>query len=153
MSGETNLIIMDNFFLVFHTGLIVFNLTGWIWKPLRKWHLACILLTFASWGILGIWYGFGYCPLTDWHWDILRQRGVTDLPTSYISYLLDRIVGLSLSSDLVDGFTLVFAVLALIISVKVNFFKKKSGTVFLKKLRFTVACLKYHLPMRHSPFV
>lgn len=124
MTGETNLIILDYFFLVFHTGLIVFNLTGWMWRPLRKWHLACILLTFASWGILGIWYGLGYCPLTDWHWDILIQRGERDLPASYISYLLGRILGLSIKAELVDVFTLGFAILALALSVKVNFFTK-----------------------------
>jgi len=124
MTGETYLIIADYFFLVFHTGLIVFNLTGWMWRPLRKWHLACILLTFASWLLLGIWYGLGYCPLTDWHWDILRQRGIRDLPDSYVGYLLERLLGLSMKAELVDGFTVGFAVLALALSIKVNFFTK-----------------------------
>lgn len=124
MLGETYLIFADYFFLVFHSVLILFNLTGWIWSRLRKWHLACIVLTFASWGILGIWYGLGYCPLTDWHWGILRQRGVSDLPASYISYLLERLLGLSLPSEIVDGFTLGFAVLALALSIKFNFFHK-----------------------------
>lgn len=127
MEGDLYLELADYFFLVFHTGLILFNLTGWIWRPLRKWHLACIILTLASWGILGIWYGLGYCPLTDWHWGILRQRGVTDLPSSYISYLLDRLLGLSLPESIVDSLTLGFAVLSLAISIKVNFFKKNRG--------------------------
>lgn len=124
MVGENYLLLADYFFLVFHTGLIVFNLTGWIWKPFRKWHLACILLTFVSWGILGIWYGLGYCPLTDWHWEVLRQRGESDLPDSYISYLLKRIVGLSPRGEIVDAFTLVFALVALLLSLRVNFSKR-----------------------------
>lgn len=124
MAGETNLLVADYFFLVFHTGLIVFNLTGWMWRPLRKWHLACIVLTFASWLLLGIWYGLGYCPLTDWHWDILRQRGKRGLPDSYVGYLLERLLGLSMKAELVDGFTVGFAVLALTLSIKVNFFTK-----------------------------
>lgn len=124
MAGENYLLLADCFFLVFHTVLIVFNLTGWIWKPIRKWHLACILLTFVSWGVLGIWYGLGYCPLTDWHWEILRQRGESDLPDSYISYLLKRIVGLSPRGEIVDAFTVVFALVALLLSLRANFSKR-----------------------------
>lgn len=115
---------IDYFFLVFHTGLILFNLFGWLWKPLRKWHLAVISLTFASWGILGIWYGWGYCPLTDWHWDVLYLLGETDLPYSYISYLLRRLLSVELPDSWVDMMTLVLALLALTASLKVNFFTK-----------------------------
>lgn len=115
---------IDYLFLVFHTGLILFNLFGWIWKPLRKWHLAVISLTFASWGILGIWYGWGYCPLTDWHWDVLYLLGETDLPNSYIRYLLRRLLSIELPDLWVDMMTLILALLALTASIKVNFFKK-----------------------------
>ncbi|PRY85931.1 DUF2784 domain-containing protein [Mongoliibacter ruber] len=115
----------DYFFLVFHTGLILFNLFAWLYKPLLKWHFFTIVITFASWGILGIWYGLGYCPLTDWHFDILRKLGAQDLPNSYISYLLQRIFSLSLAADLVDALTLGFALAALIVSVYLNFYKKK----------------------------
>lgn len=115
---------IDYFFLVFHSGLILFNLFGWLWKPLRKWHLAVISLTFASWGILGIWYGWGYCPLTDWHWDVLYLLGETDLPYSYISYLLRRLLSVELPDSWVDMMTLMLALLALTASLKVNFFTK-----------------------------
>lgn len=83
-----------------------------------------ISLTFASWGILGIWYGWGYCPLTDWHWDILNQLGEKSLPNSYISYLLQRILDLHLPDLTVDIMTLGLALLALTASVKVNFLNK-----------------------------
>jgi hypothetical protein len=112
----------DYFFLVFHTLLICFNLFAWIWTPLRKWHLATITLTLASWVILGFWYGWGYCPLTDWHWEVLRKLGENELPNSYISYLLSRVFGIDLSAAKVDLFTLIFALLAFLISIRVNFF-------------------------------
>lgn len=124
--------IADCFFLVFHTGLILFNLLGWIWKPLRRSHLIVISLTFASWGILGIWFGWGYCPLTDWHWEVLYALGTETLPSSYISYLLQRLLGWHLPDITVDILTLSLALLALLASVKVNFFphgvrKDKNG--------------------------
>lgn len=118
----TCLQIADYFFLVFHTALILFNLFAWIWKPLRRAHLVVITLTFASWGILGIWYGWGYCPLTDWHWEVLYRLGQDDLPASYISYLVQRMLGWHLPAITVDILTLGFALVALVASVKVNFF-------------------------------
>src|SRR5690606_38422778 len=113
---------IDYFFVGFHSALILFNLLGWIWKPLRKWHLAIISLTFASWGILGIWYGWGYCPLTDWHWQVLHRLGEGNLPNSYVSYLIQRVLGFRLPDLWVDIMTLSLALLALAASVKVNFF-------------------------------
>jgi hypothetical protein len=115
----------DIFFTVFHTLLILFNLFAWIWRPLRRWHFASITLTLGSWVILGIWYGWGYCPLTDWHWDILRALGKTDLPKSYITFIINRITGLDPDPALVDTMTLILALLALTISIKVNFFPGK----------------------------
>jgi hypothetical protein len=123
MNTDLLLDLADYFFLTFHSALIVFNLFGWIWKPSRKWHLLTISLTFVSWTLLGIWYGWGYCPLTDWHWDILREKGVTGLPDSYISYLIERILGFTLSPEIVDILTLGLALLALIFSIYFNFQK------------------------------
>ncbi|MCD4791284.1 MAG: DUF2784 domain-containing protein, partial [Bacteroidales bacterium] len=74
---------LDTFFVVFHTALIIFNLFGWIWKPTRRLNLITLLLTGASWFILGIFYGIGYCPLTDWHWQVLHKLGIYDVPNSY----------------------------------------------------------------------
>lgn len=126
MTGqELGLRVLDYLFLVFHTGLILFNLLGWIRPAFRKAHFFSICLTFASWFLLGIWYGWGYCFLTDWHWQVLVALNEGPLMNSYISYLLDRFFGLRLSTELVDIVTVGFAVLALIISVYVNFFKPK----------------------------
>jgi hypothetical protein len=79
----------------------------------------------ASWVILGIWFGWGYCPLTDWHWEVLRKMGENMLPNSYIAYILERLFGMEFKAETVDAFTLVFALLALIISIKVNFFSDR----------------------------
>jgi len=112
--------VADIFFLVFHTSLIIFILFGWIWKKTRFWNLLVILLTAGSWTILGIFYGFGYCPLTDWHFNVLIKLGHSDLPTSYIKYLVDRITGLNFTQHVIDQVTLWGLIAALLISLYLN---------------------------------
>ncbi len=121
---------LDIFFTVFHTTLILFNLLGWLWRKTRKLHLVVILLTAASWLILGIFYGLGYCPFTDWHFRILEGLGYTDLPTSYISFLITRLSGLKPNQQLVDAVTvsgLVFALVANLVLMWVARRKKKKA--------------------------
>jgi len=120
---------LDYFFVVFHTVLIIFNVFGWIWKRTRLANFITLVLTGASWGLLGIFYGLGYCPLTDWHFQVLHQLNVYNLPNSYILYLFNRLTGLTVDSSLVDGITLSVYIVALVISVYVNFFRsnKKNG--------------------------
>lgn len=113
--------LLDIFFTVFHSLLVLFILFGWIWKKTRRLNLVCILLTAASWLGLGIFYGLGYCPLTDWHFNILRKLGYSDLPNSYLSFLFTRLTGLQIDQNLVDGVTLWGLVAALVISVFLNF--------------------------------
>lgn len=97
------LVALDYFFLALHTGLILFNLFGWLWRRTRPLHLACATLTLASWFVLGIWYGFGYCPLTEWHWRVRDALGDSDLPFSYLKFLFDRLTGLDINARLVDA--------------------------------------------------
>ncbi len=110
----------DIFFVVFHTSLIIFILFGWIWRKTRIWNLVVILLTAGSWTILGIFFGFGYCPLTDWHFNVLIKLGHSDLPTSYIKYLVDRITGLNFTQHVIDQVTLWGLIAALLISLYLN---------------------------------
>jgi hypothetical protein len=99
--------ILDIFFVVFHTSIIFFNLFGWIWRKTRKFNLILLLITGSSWLFLGLIVGtLGYCPLTDWHFTILNKLGVSDLPSSYVKYLVDRLTGLDLNPSLVDNVTL-----------------------------------------------
>ena len=111
----------DSFFLFFHSALILFNLLGWLWKPTRKLNLVLLLCTAASWFILGIWYGWGYCFLTDWHFKILMKLNVQNLPSSYIKYLADRITGLNFYSNFIDVITLVSFLSALSLSGYYNY--------------------------------
>lgn len=120
--------LLDIFFIVFHTSLVLFNLFGWIWRKTRRLNLVTLLLTGASWFILGIFYGIGYCPLTDWHFRILEKLGETNLPNSYMSYLAERLTGIHFNPDLVDALTLAGFILALVLSVVCNardFVRKK----------------------------
>jgi hypothetical protein len=118
---------LDIFFTVFHTCLIVFNLFGWLWKYIRKINLITLLLTGSSWFILGLFYGIGYCPLTEWHWEILKKLGYNDLPDSYISFLSARLTGINVDQKLAVTMTLIFYFLALGCSVFVNFFHRRGN--------------------------
>lgn len=109
--------ILDIFFVVFHSFFILFILFGWLVPRLRMLHLACVLLTGASWFILGIFYGIGYCPLTEWHWQVLRELGKTGLPVSYVQYILNRLLGISISASTADTITLLGWLAGLVISV------------------------------------
>ena len=111
---------LDIFFTVFHSLLVLFNLFGWIWKRTRLANLITILLTAASWTILGIFYGWGYCPFTEWHFNVLRELGYTDLPTSYLSFLFTRLTGLVIEQSVVDAVTLWGLIVALAISLFLN---------------------------------
>ena len=117
--------LLDLFFLVFHSAWIVFNLFGWIFPRTRRLNLFTLLLTGLSWTVLGIFYGFGYCPFTDWHWQVLAERGISTGHTSYVSYLLERLLGMALDDARADRLTLLFYLLSLACSVGVNFFMKK----------------------------
>ena len=111
---------LDVFFVVFHSSLVAFNLTGWIWKRTRRLHLITIGLTILSWFGLGVFYGWGYCPSTDWHWDVKRKLGETNLPNSYVKYYLDRLTGLSWDTATVDILVAVLGLTALVLSIWLN---------------------------------
>ena len=113
--------LLDILIIFFHTALIIFNLFGWIWRRTRKLNLITLLLTGGSWLFLGLIYGsLGYCPLTDWHFSILAKLGESNLPDSYVKYMIDRLTGLNISASLVDQVTLYSFISALLISILFN---------------------------------
>jgi hypothetical protein len=118
--------IADSFFFVFHIVLILFNLFGWIYKPWRKLNLITLSLTAFSWIILGIFYGFGYCFLTDWHWQIREKTGETIESDSYIHFLITETTGISIPEELVDVFTTIFFFCAWAVSIYLNI-RDRSG--------------------------
>lgn len=111
---------LDKFFLVFHSCLILFILLGWIWKKTRRLNLIVQLMTLFSWFILGIWYGFGYCPSTDWHWQVRARLGYHDMPASYLVFLLNSLTGEEVNKTLVDIFAVAFILVALALSLYFN---------------------------------
>ena len=121
--------ILDIFFTLLHLVIIVFNLIGWVWAKTRRFHFYCIVLTAISWFILGIWYGWGYCPITDWQWQIKERLGEHNLPNSFIKYFADQVSGKNIDAHLVDTLTVVFFFLAAGLSVYVNFLKKLPSTI------------------------
>lgn len=82
------LVIANWFFHLIHLSLVGFTMTGWLVPRWRKAHLVSLAIVWASWLLLGLYVGhLGYCPLTDWHWQVKRQLGEFLLPPSYIEYL------------------------------------------------------------------
>ncbi|MFZ0280471.1 MAG: DUF2784 domain-containing protein [Bacteroidales bacterium] len=122
--------ILDIFFVVFHTTLILFNSFGWIWYKTRRLNLVTLLLTGSSWLFLGLIVGtLGYCPLTDWHFNILAKLGKTNIPDSYVKYLGDRLTGLDLNASLIDDITLYTFIAALVLSIIFNFLSARKKQV------------------------
>ncbi|MGC8765656.1 MAG: DUF2784 family protein [Brevinematia bacterium] len=113
---------LDIFFIFFHTSLIIFNCFGWIFKHTRRFNLLTLSLTAFSWFFLGIWYGFGYCVSTDWHWQIRNILGLPTYSYSYIGFLIKVLTGILPDIIVVNKLTLIIFVLASIASLTVNIF-------------------------------
>ena len=106
-------------FLVFHATWVVFVCLGWIWKRTRRWHLAAVALTALSWFGLGIWYGWGYCICTDWHWQVRERLGYA-YDHSYTHLLILEFTGIDLPPVLADVITGTVFVLASLLSLGLN---------------------------------
>ena len=117
-------LILDYFLTVLHLVIIGLNLFAWIWLKTRKLHLYIVGITLFCWLVLGIWYGLGYCPITDWQWQVKTKLGETNLPNSFVKYHLDHLSGQNIPDTTVDIITLGSFLAAIICSVKVNFFSK-----------------------------
>ena len=103
-------------FFVFHSAWILFNCVGWIWKRTRRWQLVTVSLTAMSWFGLGLWYGWGYCPCTDWHWNIRARLGYDD-PPSYIQLLIRQLTGIEISAGRANALALIVLVSTALLSV------------------------------------
>ena len=113
-------VFLDTFFFVFHSAVIAFNLFGWLWGKTRLVNLILLVSTGFSWFVLGIWYGFGFCPCTEWHWQVRMKLGDYDMPRSYTKFLIDSMTGLDVDAALMDTLTLVLFASALFASVMTN---------------------------------
>ncbi|MGC1242838.1 MAG: DUF2784 domain-containing protein [Chryseosolibacter sp.] len=124
----------NSFFFVFHVALIFFNLFGWAPRSLRKWNLITLLLTAISWFGLGICYGFGYCFLTDWHWQIRNKLGYATDSNSYIHFLITELMPLSIGEAVVDVWTAILFFLALAVSIALNMRDRQRHTSGKRKV-------------------
>ena len=111
---------LDIFFLLFHTTLILFNLTGWIREKTKRLHLFVISATLLSWFGLGIFFGWGYCPCTDWHWKVKQKLGETNLPSSYIKYYADLVTSNDWDASTIDAIVVSCALVAFVLSIGRN---------------------------------
>ncbi len=126
-------VFLDYCLFGFHLLLVAFNLFGWIWHKTRRLHLIVILSTMLSWFVLGLWYGIGYCPFTDWHWQVKRQLGEENLPGSYIKYYLDGFTRMDWNPFWVDFLVGGLAFAALSLSIYVNL--RRDGTGGTRRVR------------------
>src|SRR5438105_2429570 len=92
--------VADGGFIAFHTALVLFNCTGWIWKRTRRLHLISVCLTLFSWLVMGVFFGAGYCVCTDLHWRVREALGVPITEDSYVQFLVRLLTGLHVESDL-----------------------------------------------------
>ncbi|MEJ7822947.1 MAG: DUF2784 domain-containing protein [Chitinophagaceae bacterium] len=115
---------LDIFLTFLHFLIIGFVLFGWITPITRKAHFICTIAIAASWLLLGMWFGIGYCPVTDWQWDVKTKLGEQNLPSSFIKYFADKITRKDISSFYIDIITATSFAIAVLLSVYVNFLKK-----------------------------
>jgi hypothetical protein len=114
-------------FFVFHTAFTLFNCIGWAFAKTRKLHLATMLLTVFSWFVLGIWFGWGYCACTEWHWQVREILGYHDRSNSYIHFLLLKLTGKDFDRQLVEYATLVIFLLSFGLNIYLRFKSRKKS--------------------------
>ncbi len=134
---EFILIFLNYFFFIFHTIFTLFNIFGWIFKKTRIIHLITIILTALSWYVLGIWYGWGYCFCTDWHFQVREKLGYIDPSSSYIHFLILKISGINFNENLIIIITFLVFIICFVLSVFLNIldlikykFNFKNGTKY-----------------------
>lgn len=117
---ESILKIIDVFFIGFHTILILFNVFGWLVPRWRFANFISLSLTAFSWFILGIWFGWGYCVCTDWHWQIREILGYQHTSSSYIHFLILELTNIDIPIKLVDTYTSIVFFAVFFISIYLN---------------------------------
>jgi hypothetical protein len=112
---------LDVLLTVVHLAIVAFNLLGWIPRSTRRAHFISILVTAACWFLLGIWYGMGFCPVTEWHWNVKAKLGEQNIPNNFIEYIAEKVFGYDFDPQLVGTVIAVCFGLAAMLSVWVNF--------------------------------
>lgn len=122
------LIFLDYFLTAFHLIFVLFVLSGWYWKKTRLAHRWALIFTISAWFLIGWYVGtIGYCPLTDWHWDIKRSLGETNIPSSFIQYLVENWAGLYFDKKVIDFFTVLGLLFGITLAIVKSLKKKKAS--------------------------
>jgi hypothetical protein len=114
------LVLLDWFFLLFHTSLVLFNMTGWVWRRTRRLHLVTMGLTAASWFLMGYWKGVGYCVCTDWHFQVREALGYKTQADTYIQFLVQKMTGYLPEYGLTRAVSAAAFILAAVLSIALN---------------------------------
>ena len=112
--------VLDVLLTIIHLAIVGFNLFGWIPRITRKAHLFSIVITAASWFLLGIWFGMGYCPFTDWQWKVKEKLGETDLPANFIEYFAEEFTGSDFDPELVNNVIAIGFAMVALLSIYIN---------------------------------
>lgn len=112
--------LLNIFFFVFHSIVVLLNTFGWIFSKTRKWNLVCLLLTGTSWFILGIWYGWGYCVCTHWHWTVREKLGYHDTSDNYIHLLILETTGIDVPEKMLEAGIMIVFIISIIMSIILN---------------------------------
>jgi hypothetical protein len=116
----TMYVFLNYFFFVFHTAVILFNTFGYIPRKTRKINLIVLLLTAFSWFVLGIWYGWGFCVCTEWHWQVREHLGYGYPNDSYTHFLAQQLSGIDFSQKTVDIVTAADFFISFTLSITLN---------------------------------
>lgn len=68
---------------------------------------------------LGALYGWGYCPFTDWHWEVRARLGHHD-PPSYVQLLIHELTGIDVGPVWADTLGVTTLAAAALLSVGLN---------------------------------
>lgn len=121
-----------------HIVLMLFIAFGWLMPRLRLLHLTVVLATGSSWLIFAHANGLANCILTDWHYQILRRLGETNLPETYAQYVLQRLTGLTIQKNIAMSVTRSGWLISLILSSVIAYRKHWSPG--------KIKCINSHYP-------
>jgi hypothetical protein len=117
MPSRLSLALFDWGLTALHVLFIAAFVLLWIPRSTVRLHRWVVGLTVLSWIGAGFFKGFGYCVLTDLHWQVKRARGVTHLPGSFIKYAADAVTGRNIPATWVDTTALVVFLVGILAAV------------------------------------
>ena len=103
--SDNTLKLLNISFHLIHLSIISFFLFGWLFETMRLPHLILSLLILLSWFGLGIFFGFGYCLVTDIQWRIKRRLKQEPATEFYVKYMIDKMTGLDTNPQFINGMT------------------------------------------------